>query len=286
MAIVLRHAIDQKWALELFQSEVSKVDQYLPLVRAHSRGLSILAGVAGMIGKFGSIVAPDAPETARGVVLAAQANTAVLVFATIETPPQYCPLGEGPPVTYTDPVNPASANVGVWIDACELTLISRQPTLLTLLQPISTDFLRTTSSAPETTFQAVELLRAIITLTKPTRSKAFRWKEEYHATCTGKSEHHKAVRLLGIPYLEVIKALELGDGAQFETALVEACRQHGKFYGATEKLRKDTNGYVSLQLTAVAALAYDRGLKFDVNVSEYVPASWITGEVFRSPRNN
>ncbi|AWM40247.1 hypothetical protein GobsT_12960 [Gemmata obscuriglobus] len=41
-------------------------------------------------------------------------------------------------------------------------------------------------------------------------------------------------------------------------------------------------GWVSLSLTAVAALAWDRGLRFRVE-SDYLPWSWVTGELFQAP---
>ncbi len=279
--IQARHAVDLQWASDMFRGETAKIDRFLSAARSQSRVLSTFTGIAEFVYTFGGIVAPDSTDSARGLVLAAQANTAVLVFARIDDPPCHVTLGAGPPVTFAEPVTLGCANATVWLNGCRQAMVTRQPRLLDLLTSVTTDFLRTTTSAPDTTFCSVDVLRAVVSTPAPTQSDAFRWQADYYAGCLSKSDHHRAVRHVGVPYLEVIRGLESGEETSFESALMEACRLHGKYYGATEKSRKDSNGFVSLELTALAALAYDRGMKFNIDLSEYVPAAWVRGDIFR-----
>ncbi|WP_071529229.1 Imm49 family immunity protein [Gemmata obscuriglobus] len=64
--------------------------------------------------------------------------------------------------------------------------------------------------------------------------------------------------------------------------MCSASRSPPKYWSSTESRRNDMEGWVSLSLTAVAALAWDRGLRFRVE-SDYLPWSWVTGELFQAP---
>jgi hypothetical protein len=277
--VVLRHSVDRARVEEVYRGDLAEIGRDLDNARRNSRNLHFLAGTAGRLCLFGSVVAPDSMASAQGVILGAQANAAMLVFSRIEDPPRHMRLGDGPPVTYLEPANPA--HLIEWVSAYRLSAISRQADLLAMLDSLSTNSLRLSSSNLEWSIQYVEFFRAVLGTAKPTRTKAFRYIADYFAGCTGRSDQHKAARLVAIPKLEVVRALESSDVNKFEAALVEACQNHAKYYSSTEKQRKMPEGFVSLDLTMLAALAYDRGLKFDANVSEYVPAAWVRGEIFR-----
>lgn len=90
------------------------------------------------------------------------------------------------------------------------------------------------------------------------------------------------IRELQAPLLDTLPPLDAGDAAGFGKALAAALQRHRKYWGGTEKRRQDRHGWVSWPLTAVAALAWDRGLRFDVE-SDYTPTSWVRGDLFRAP---
>ena len=93
------------------------------------------------------------------------------------------------------------------------------------------------------------------------------------------------VRCLSIPYLQVLRKLGARDSLGFETALTEALKLHKKYWSAKASRRKEEVGFVSLALLGLAALAWDRGLRFKVE-SDYLPWSWVTGEVFGRTTGN
>jgi len=70
------------------------------------------------------------------------------------------------------------------------------------------------------------------------------------------------------------------DAAGLEVALTEAVIQHKKYWSSKAKRRNEDVGFVSLPLLGLAALAWDRGLRFRVE-SDYLPRTWVTGELFR-----
>jgi len=89
------------------------------------------------------------------------------------------------------------------------------------------------------------------------------------------------VRRLDIPYYSVMRKLGERDAVGLEATLAEALAQHKKYWSSKAKLRQETIGFVSLPLLGLAALAWDRGLRFRVE-SDYLPWSWVTGALFRT----
>ena len=90
------------------------------------------------------------------------------------------------------------------------------------------------------------------------------------------------VARLTLPYLAVLRYLDRREDAGFAKALTEGLQGH-KWYWSQKKNRDEFNGFVSLSLTGVAAMAWDRGMRFDVE-SDYMPASWLRGDHFRVER--
>ncbi|MEM9983439.1 MAG: immunity 49 family protein [Bacteroidota bacterium] len=83
-------------------------------------------------------------------------------------------------------------------------------------------------------------------------------------------------------------SLCLDDEEGFNRHLIEALKQHDEFWtsnlnweGAPEEdllNSLDPQGYVALPLTAMAAMAYDKGWKLTVE-SDYMPASMVDGSI-------
>ncbi|MCE9534759.1 MAG: immunity 49 family protein, partial [Planctomycetes bacterium] len=92
----------------------------------------------------------------------------------------------------------------------------------------------------------------------------------------------ETAQYLSVPYYRVLRKLGEHDAAGLEAALTNALALHKEYWSATEDRRKEKAGFVSLPLIALAALAWDRGLRFHVE-SDYLPWSWVTGEIF-TPR--
>lgn len=279
---ISRHPVDHEHIAASFYEDRERLAQRVQLAQTRSSVLSTLSSIAATRYKAGSVVAPDSTETANAMQLAAQANTAILVFSRIETPPRYCRLGDGPPITYSEPVDESHAHVGRWLDAFEQATITRQPDLLETLQGIPNEVLQGSStSGAEATYLWLNLLRALGSTRPIAQHPSFKAYEAYCANCQDRSAHCKAIRHLSVPFLDVLRQLDCGDNVGLDRALTEAIEMHKKFWSSTEKLRKDFNGFVSLQLTMLAVIAWDRGMRFDVE-SDYIPTSWVRGKLFES----
>lgn len=280
--IVERHDISWDGRKDVYRSYSADFDDFVKWARKASSSLTGAIGAARGCYQFGSLFEPDSHTVVKAIRVGAEANAALVAAAWLEGPPSLYRLGDGPPVSYSGDRPIDSAHVGHWLAGFDLAMISRQHDLLDLLASISTDALRKspTTSSPEVTFRAVDLRRALWIAPRVTADPAYLWQCQFVAGCTSRSLLHRANRTLGRSYLALFPPLERGDEAAFSEALTEALLQHKQFYSSTDKLRKEPEGFVSLSLTAVAALAWDRGLRFDVE-SDYAPRSWVTGELFR-----
>jgi hypothetical protein len=278
---IARHKVDTQHLTNFYFEDLERMSVRIEMARRSSDVLTSLASIAEGVYMTGSVVAPDDAQTGFAIRVAAQANTATLVFAHIEAPPRYCPLGDGPPVTYDVPTDESHVHGGRWVQAFRQAVVSRQPDLLGHLKTIPGELLRLSSTrGDQISNDWDEFHRAILTDRLFTRHPAFVSVTEWAARAQQRSRDGKAVILLTVPYLDVLRSMEQLDEAKFSVALAEALRMHKKYWGGTEERRRDLNGLVSLKLTAAAALAWDRGLRFDVE-SDYMPRSWVTGELFR-----
>ena len=280
-----RHPVDVSFLRMFFEEESAKVRDDVASARTDrdSRWLSFLASNAEFAYISGSVVAPDSPEVAQAIRLAAQAHTAILLFARIEDPPRYCHIGDGPPITFTNAVDESLVHPGRWLQAFDQALISRQAEILAALRDIPTELFEMSSTrSEEGMYTYVEMHRAMLTEEHFTNHWAFREQEADYLGRLERGEVSKATRMLAGPVDRVLRALDRGDVNGFNEALTEAVQLHKKYWSATKARRRNMEGYVSLHLTAAAALAWDRGLRFNLE-SDYLPTSWVRGDLFREP---
>jgi hypothetical protein len=230
----------------------------------------------------GAVVAPDAAETAHALRLGAQTTAALFAFLVPGDGPPPVPPGDGPPVVFRRPPEPGTAAGDRLTQGLKLATITRQHDLVSFLGAVPTARIpRAPAASGVRTHQWVDLHRALVTGGPVAQHPAFlALREAYTAESEGRSAADKVNRLLMLPYFEVLRRLDEGDPVAFNQALADAVRQHKRYWSSTERLRNDPQGWVSINLTAAAALAHSRGLPVEVD-SDYVPRSWITGELFR-----
>jgi hypothetical protein len=283
--MIPRHPINIDAEKRFFLGECPRMQIRVQLARESNHVLSTLSGIARSVYRTGGAVAPDSAEVAEALRLAAQANTGLLIFARLEAPPRHLPLGDGPPVTYTKPVDPSHVDPARWVEAFRQAVITRQTELLTALCGIPTARLKDSPTrGAQGAYDWVDMHRGIWQEPSSfTQHPAFVAVEQSCLDKLKRGQLEKPVKMLTVPYFEVLRSLERRNETDFTKALTEALRQHKGYWGATEKRRNDKEGFVSLPLTSVAALAYDRGLRFHVE-SDYTPVSWVTGKLF-DPRH-
>jgi len=270
---------------EFHREECERLDEYVQSARERTSSLTLLHDfVAKNVYLAGSVVAPDSLEVARALRLSAQALGAVFALRLDPMPEAYV-LGEGPPVRYADPIDPSIPNIFIWRTAFDLALIARQTAPLGYLCRVTKDTFRGSSLRGYTD----EAYRFMELRQRAWADPGFGW-EPLLAWCEAYKHRSseisgpigaEIVRRLDIPYYSVMRKLGERDAVGLEATLAEALAQHKKYWSSKAKLRQETIGFVSLPLLGLAALAWDRGLRFRVE-SDYLPWSWVTGALFRT----
>ncbi len=280
---IKRHRVDPGHAQGIFSDYYERLPKHLEAARQLPAPSPTLVDVVESICEAGAVVAPDSIEMACALRLTAQAYAALFAFVSIEDPPRYIRLGDGLPITYSKPTpGGGKINGGHWAHALGLSFITRQPDVLQLLLAVRADlFRRWTGPYGEPLSMFADIHRALFTEGYVTKLPEFAALEARRAAdCVGRSAEARANRLTRLPYLEVLRALDRGEPVEFNQVLTQAVRQHKEYWSSSEAQRKNPDGWVSFILTAVAALAHTRGLEVTVE-SDYLPHSWITGELFR-----
>lgn len=285
--MVTRHPVNLEGLARIHQRDLVRVDAYVKSARETTRNLYSLFLVSKGESLAGGVLCPDAPDTVRALLLAAQAGAGLFIFQRIEDPPRPFLLGDGPPVTYTTPVAPDYADVLTWTRAFYLTIVTRQADLTNELCRVTEDTLRGSGlilkGPVDTEYRFTELLKQVWHGPEFTRGALFHQVvADMEAAAGQRTKGGKYVRAITVPHLRVLRQLGERNADGFAAALEEAIQQHKKYWSSTEQLRKEFDGFVSMKLTAAAALAWDRGLRFQVE-SDYLPWSWVTGELFQGP---
>jgi hypothetical protein len=78
--------------------------------------------------------------------------------------------------------------------------------------------------------------------------------------------------LVSVPALEVVYRVALADGAGLATALAGALAKHRAYWTEHAEYKNDPDGYVSWPLSALVAIARQRGLAVDVASPYLVPS--------------
>jgi hypothetical protein len=278
---ITRHPVDVQRVTNVFQSRQEDLAESLECARRNSTTLDLLFRDASRIYLAGSVLAPNSPHVAHALTLAAQAGAALFLFQHIEDPPRPFVLGEGPPVVYVQPAGSSSAAFFNWMTVFYLCLITRQTHLTDEVCRVPNDVFRHSDIVGAATedYSYGDMLRAVWTHEHFTRTPIFvRVEAECRRNADTNRRKPNYVRLITLPYLQALRYLEERDDKGFAAALTEALQGH-KEYWSHSKYRQEFNGFVSVPLTAVAALAWDRGLRFAVD-SDYLPLSWVRGDLF------
>jgi hypothetical protein len=282
---IARHPVDLERIKHVFQWNQKYLEKSLEMARKNPTMLYSFLGTADSVYIAGSIVAPSSPEVLEALKLAAQAGTALYVFQHIEDPPRAWVLGEGPPVVYTETAGSSCAAFHTWRKVFDLCLITRQKHLSDELCHIPNNIFRRSDivGATHKDYSFADLLRAVWTQDHFVGTPVFDCVElENMAHVALKPRGAPVQRLLMVPYLAVLRQLDQDDESGFTRALIKALQGHKKYW-SSKKYCEEFDGFISLHLTAVAALAWDRGMRFEVE-SDYLPMSWVRGDLFRTEK--
>jgi hypothetical protein len=273
---VQRHTVDLEFCKQIFSEACRDVASSLAWACRVSRNIAFLiSNVLRAVGE-GSVVTNRSPDLVRYLRLAAQAHAAH--FAATGTLPVTVPLGEGEPVTYASAPDESTVHVYTWIEGFFLAALCRDGASLDLLCRAPVEPMRRSSTRnPEYRYVFREALRAFwcrdidpgalavqaMHLTDPDRDDIY--SREYTL--------YIDVHLIRLFFFVHAKDADFGDG------LVLALRDH-KTYWSKKGRSHLPDGFLALHLLGLAALAYDRGIPFEVE-SEYLPMWLVTGEAFK-----
>lgn len=164
-----------------------------------------------------------------------------------------------------------------WIEAYYLCALCREEELVASLCQTPTNLLRrSTTRDQEFRYVLVDAIKAFAMRAGDAESQLLAVLKTIEI---GRRSLRKPswVLLLDKPAVELLLHLQRGDDKAFAAALPRAVKAHKKYWTKTEKRRLDWNGFLSIPLLGISALAYDRGFRFDVE-SEYLPMRLVRGE--------
>ena len=282
---VIRHAMplqnDELHAYVL--RKAGRVTEFQEAARSRPGNLHLLHTVVESVYTNGA-VCPAEPAVADALRLGCQALAALVGIETSTGATYTYQLGDGPPATVPLPPENQYLDLTLWRRAFQLGLISRQPDLIeSLFRPGVAAVARACGLAEDDdNVPFIELARQLWQTPRFELYPALEACEAVAERCAAKPRPGGLyVQCVTQPYLAAIRTLAGGDAAGINAAFTAALKGHKRYWSSTKKLRQDVAGYVSLPLTSLAALAYDRGVRIEVE-SDYLPRPWVTGEVFKA----
>jgi hypothetical protein len=279
---VVRHdpSIPAEGLRAYFEEEAARVGGLLAGAQRAPSNLHLFFTVAKNVYLAGAAVDPDAPAVVAALRHSAQALTALAMLETASAPTYTYRLGDSS-TSVPLPVGQKFLDVLLWDKAYELSIITRQPALTSALcGPDTAAIGRACGLTPgHASLAFFDLAKEVWQALGFVDGPALRACE---AVCTALpvgpgtpfNEH------ITKPRLAVVRALAGGTQDGTDGAFERALRSHKAYWSSSRDLRKNPTGFVSLPLTTLAALAWDRGIRVGVD-SDYMPRPWVTGEAFR-----
>jgi hypothetical protein len=277
---ILRHDIPNPMIVQKnFERSYGSLSKVLKYCQARSAGLNGVLNAVWDIVLYGAVVEPHDSKLIPTLLLGAQAGAAL--FRVREAGEQQIEfkLGEGPPLISNGPVGESVCHPGTWLKSIQLAILSRERSLINSLCKVPTQLLRQSSTrGPEFHYLFVDAVKsfwsgaadtsarndATLAATDPSRSDIT--VPEYNA-------HH------WLPEIELLACLH-SRPADFPEALLKAVILHGEFYNSTDERRRDSYGFLAVRPLTWAAVAHDRGIRFDID-SEYLPMRLVVGDLSR-----
>jgi Immunity protein 49 len=270
--LIERHKIDDDYLKDMndrFERKFSGLSGFVDAAKTNSKNLFWLAGEALRALSYGCIIGAEISKLRRSLELAAGAYTAL--FVTAASPIEGTTvtfLGEK--IAYASRPDESTVDVGSWIAGFYLNILTHNINDIDAISRVPGDLLKNTSTASGkylTTYmealrtfglrRADGLVDLAITALKETDPKR---PDIYDPDWT---------LFLHVPQLEVLIYL-VTKNVKFGESLAKAVELHKKFWSKSKDRRRDYRGYISIELTALAAIGKEQGLPFDVE-SPYLP---------------
>jgi len=272
---ISRPAVDSTLIHRSYHFSRQEMAECLIAARERPATLSLLISHAITTATCGSAVAPDSNDVRDALKVAAEAVAAVFALASKPDGPITVSLG-GVPVTYaTRDSDNSCATVYEWLKGFFLASLVRDRKSLDLLFATPVEVLRSSGTTnPEYRFIVAEALKM---WRRNESGVAQKFIEVMQATDPARPDIiNEAYTLnLDVPAFQCLFYV-LSEDADFADALVRAAQLHKKFWTAGKRKREDWDGFLSIPLLGIAALAHDRKLPFELDC-DYIPMHLVRG---------
>lgn len=272
---ISRPKLDLESIRTRYEGTLSRMPIFVVGARRNPSNLTLLASNAEDVAAGSAILTPDSPEVLTYLRLAAQAHAALFAVAAAGGAAVEVPLGEDSAVLYETRVDTSIVHASRWIHGFYLAALCRDERSLDFLCATPAEVLHQgPTRSPEYRDHMVEALRGFHTGAEDTSKRILKAME---ATDPDRDDIAKPdwVLHIDVPALELLFHVNSRD-LDFAPALEKALALHKKYWGKSEGQRRNWDGYLAIAPMAMAALAHDRGIPFDVS-SDYLPTSLICG---------
>jgi hypothetical protein len=258
-----------------YEDAVSSLPRLVKAARSSPSPLSQLVSTSLQAAKVGSALGLNSAQLFQYLQLAEQANAAL--FAAMSGVPVQAPLGDQL-ITLTRPPDESYLHATRWLLAFFSALLCRDNASLNFLAAVSSGQLReSTTQFADYGYLFVDAIHGFL---EGADNPGELILKALRATDPDKypMSDPDAALYLDSPVIQTF-CLAVTSDARFGAALADAVRDHERFW-AKRAGPDEFKGYLSIELLGVAALAYDRGMRFDLE-SRYAPMSLVKGEGLR-----
>ncbi len=243
-------------------------------VRPTNHGL--LISDALRVAQYGAVADPGSPEVASALLLAAEAGDCLFSASAGLAGPDVGLTLAGEPVAYPQPPRADDLLWSTWITCFLLNALFRRGAAMDRMVQAPPPR-RGVRSVPE-----YECRRLFVRALRgdhagaPETGRAILRAMEATDPDANELEWPEYVLNIDVHRINLLGLAASGDGPNFGKHLALALEDFRKFWSRDEERRRTAYGFLSPELAGLAALAWDRGLRFDVR-SDYLPDDLIRG---------
>ncbi len=277
MRVVARHDIDQEWADQQAAGLAKNTQTFIDLVAKNPRALNSVTNRALMETAYNTAGDPTATwlPTWESTVLAMQASSALFVTALADGGEAEFRLREKD-WRIPGKVPTVDIDAGNWLRALWLAMICRERSRVVMLASVPEELLRGSgANYDDYVYQWVKALQIYWREEDGLVDTLLAAMEGTEPSALRVAEPELVAQLL-YPPIELFYLFTQRDEAKFNDSLVRALELHHRFWTKDEDRRTRSDGFISLPLLAIAALAKDAGMTVDVE-SEYIPKTLVDG---------
>ena len=273
-----RHDIDREAARARFERTVTALDGFIASAPRTPDNLTILASNALDIVACGSVTAPSSPQIQRALRIASRSLAGLFTVACENTLPVEVSVIEGETIHYDRRPDDSIVHPVRWLQGFFVSALYRDHDGIQQLYETPMELLRA-SSTRSAEYNSL-FVEAICGYLEGDPGTAKLLLSAMKATDPARPD----VRMpdwtlhIDVPKIELFFHFATGDEAAFNAALQKAVELHCKYWATISTNNPDRNpdSFIALAPLALAALAHDRGMAFDVE-SDYLPAALLRG---------